>query len=274
MRPALRMIAVTQARLQGEQEITTLLAKRLGMEREVAAIRSRTARKVAGLQRRAEEDGADNPAQPVPSPASETPAATTDQTISEMPKADLETPGAVNDDVGADKVTDVASVGEEIPASTGTDQNVEAPVSGVTDPRTDISDVRTEVDVQTGTADQSPAFPLVEDFAQVPSATSNLRQISATRLARLRIQAGIASGDDLTLAEAIVQDRRVTEAAIEAEISTLSQVLQARPAAPARTASRQPARAMPSLAGGGLGGGMSTTAASEAVDEYIFDGLS
>lgn len=63
--------------------------------------------------------------------------------------------------------------------------------------------------------------------------------VSALRLARLRIQARIASGDDLQIAASIEENPAMTEEAMNAEIRTLSQVLNAQPQPQARVAANR-----------------------------------
>lgn len=77
-------------------------------------------------------------------------------------------------------------------------------------------------------------------------AESSRRTFAAIRLARLRVHAGLAQGDELAVAERIERDASLSTAMIEHDVSTLEQVgAVARPQAPIQ---RQAARATPSLA--------------------------
>jgi hypothetical protein len=80
-------------------------------------------------------------------------------------------------------------------------------------------------------------------------AESSRRTFGAIRLAKLRVQAGLAQGDELAVAERIERDASLSTPMIEHDISTLEQLSQsgamARPQAPIQ---RQAARSAPSLA--------------------------
>jgi hypothetical protein len=89
------------------------------------------------------------------------------------------------------------------------------------------------------------------------------------RLARLRIQAGIEAGDDITLGSSIAADAAITDEMIQREIDTLGQVIKARPAAEPRVARRdlvpQAARTVPSMAPTAASQGDGTTHSEEAL---------
>lgn len=80
-------------------------------------------------------------------------------------------------------------------------------------------------------------------------AESSRRTFGAIRLAKLRVHAGLAQGDELAVAERIEKDASLSTAMIEHDVSTLEQLSQSgamgRPQAPVQ---RQAARSAPSLA--------------------------
>lgn len=88
----------------------------------------------------------------------------------------------------------------------------------------------------------------LQQGTQAPTAADAdaARTFGSIRLAKLRITAGMAQGDELTVAERIRADASLSDEMIRHEIEVLGQV---RPAAPApRTMPRQAARQAPSLA--------------------------
>jgi hypothetical protein len=86
----------------------------------------------------------------------------------------------------------------------------------------------------------------VAAYGAAQEAESSRRTFAAIRLAKLRVQAGLAQGDELAVAERIERDASLSTAMIEHDISTLEQVgAMARPQAPLQ---RQAARSAPSLA--------------------------
>jgi hypothetical protein len=77
---------------------------------------------------------------------------------------------------------------------------------------------------------------------------SGARTMASIRLARLRVHAGLARGDELVLGTQIERDATLSTPAIEHEIGILQQVAAARPPERARPMARQAARSAPSLA--------------------------
>jgi hypothetical protein len=241
-----------------------------------------------------------NPAQPLPDPASEGPSETTDQALAPEGRDDPES-------VGASPVTNVAPAATTSVESTDTvanegldlnEQDVTAPVAGTEGPRP-LSEVKIETEQRIGPwqgNDPNPAFPLQGPFAErarttgaegepQPVLASEGRTWASLRLARLRIQAGIAtSPDDLTLGTTIANDTAVTDDAIQTEIDALSKVMQAnagqrqsqrrdlvpQPAAVgARTAAVE--RTMPSMASGEPAVPIQTVAIGPSDDEFLFE---
>lgn len=238
------------------------VARLAGVSGELDAIRRQ-----ADLQRKKAD--IENPAQPVPNPGSEPAVESTEQAATpeayDDPNAIGQTPGAAQGVPAA--ATDVPMTpGESLPTSPYNNlTDVSAPVSG-TETQIPLNQTRIETDVRVGDPmNPETAYPLNPAFG--PSAqrgttppasgemsqTSSQRTVASIRLARLRVQAGLAQGDDLAVAATIEQDRRgMPDAAIRHEIATLSQVAkvaakQQRPAGLVPRAASGVQRTMPSL---------------------------
>lgn len=236
---------------------------------ENAALRER----IAQLTKRADEE---NPAQPVPEPAATAPAESEEATVAE-PEAqsvDVETPGGVLADPIQNGPADVEAVGgiaqDEILAGTNQTDNVEAPVAGTTE-----VDPAAVIDVQPDNSAETfgdPAFSgdwINPGADTVPDIGGNAaggsveasrafraalgrrnaetrdRIWASIRLARLRISAGIAQGDELDLARQIEASKDSMEA-ITREASTIHALAQRQPAR--TSATRTAGRRAPSLA--------------------------
>lgn len=258
---------------------------------ENAALRNR----IAQLTKRADEE---NPAQPVPEPATTSPAESHEETVAE-PEAqnvDVETPGGVI----ADPIKapgDVETIGgeaqDEILAGTNQTDNVEAPVAGTTE-----VDPAAVIDVQPdhrGETLGEPAFtgdwinpgadtvPDIGGNAAGGGSVESSRAFKAAlgrrnaetrdriwasiRLARLRLQAGIEKGDELELARRIEASSDSMEAIVR-EASTIQTLAQRQPQQ--RTAPRT-ARRAPSLASDrpAVVGGLASRSGGD--DEALFE---
>lgn len=192
---------------------------------------------VAGLQPQmqaiASKHTADinNPAQPVPDPGEQAPSETTEQAATaeahDDPTVMGATPGSMNG-LSAETQDNPTNVGESLPTSPFGDMvDVTAPVSATNTGEIPIPSVRTEVDVRVGNPDDpNPAYPWV---------IASNRTTASILAARLRIAAGLDTGDDLVVAARIEKDASITDAVLEHEIKTLQAVAAARPQ---RTASR------------------------------------
>lgn len=212
------------------------IARLAGISKELEAIRRQ-----ADIQREADID---NPAQPVPNPASQPATESTEQAATpeayDNPNQIGETPGA-NQGVAAEMTATPMDPGVSIPTSPYNNLvDVSAPVSGT---ETHVPDnmTRIETDVRVGDPmNPETAFPLNPAFGpsaqqgttppregEMSQTTSSRRTMASIRLARLQIAAGIARGDDLSLAARIESDRSLTDAMIRREIATLSQVTKA-----------------------------------------------
>jgi hypothetical protein len=231
-----------------------------------------------------------NPAQPWPDPPSAGPSETTDQartpSAQDDPRAQGVTPGS-NQGIAADS-TDVAlAPGQSLPtAPYGDLQDVSAPVAGTeTHVPNDLTRIETDVRVGDPT-DPEVAFPwtlggenpqaedAVSDAqsAVQRAASSSNRTMASLHLARLRLAAKVASGDDLQIAAAIDGDSSLSDHDISREIEVLSSVTKAaaRQARPAnlvpKSASVQ--RTVPSLAGDS---GISSVASAASVSDDVAD---
>jgi hypothetical protein len=229
--------------------------------------------KVAGvtpeLQALYKEADVLNPAQPVPDAPEEAPVQTTEDARTpeayDDPQAIGATPGA-NQHLQADTTTNPLAVGEDLPtAPFSNDQDVSAPVAGTNSGEVPLPDTRTEVEVRVGNPDDpQPAFPWT---------ISSNRTMAALRLARLQIEAGIAEGDDITVAASIEVDASLSDEMLEREITTLERVSKAaaKTARPAGLVPRAAGvqRTTPSLASDSSSS-QRTASASDADAEDIF----
>jgi hypothetical protein len=177
-----------------------------------------------------------NPAQPIPEPPAEPPVQTTQEVETPEAMADVNSPGLVpgsTNDVAADVTSTVYTPGADVPGPAVKNLvDVTAPVDGTQGPRP-LNEVRTLTDVRVGDPmNPAPAFPLRGDFANgqrlgSKEAAAN-RTMAALRLARLRMQAGVAQGDsDFEVAAGIERDAAMTTEKIVAEIGTLEGVQKA-----------------------------------------------
>lgn len=223
MRPALKA-------LLDQQKIINRHSTEMAELRQVVALLAKNAKftrhpKVARLIQAAEE----NPAQPegfanpTANPATEAPAATTEEARQPDATDDVTNLGATPaTDVSPDAATSVDSTETLLnPAPDLNEENVTAPVEGTTE-QPPLSETKGESDVTAETGDNTnPMFPLQGPFAE--KATTG-RFVASLRLARLRLKAGIEAGDDdLSIAEKI-SSSEVTDETIQNEIEVLTKV--------------------------------------------------
>lgn len=190
------------------------IAQVAGLEEPMASIRSTAMQHLAD---------ANNPGQPVDDPASEAAFETTEQALQSETHDNVQSPGMT-----PGSVNNLAADATDVPYKPGTSletpafnelQDVTAPVKG-TETQRPLNETKIETDVRVGDP-MAPgvAFPLTPAF-------SAKRTMASIRLARLQIEAGLASGDDLSLGEHIAASDKSDEI-IDAEINTLSSVRKA-----------------------------------------------
>ena len=314
MRPTLRRLAEQQVMIETLGEGIDAIATAAGLD--LTPLKQRAASRLTALAKGAadipdgpvvQEDAqvfavvaatrkvADeqNPANPIPEPAAQAPAVTTEEAKTPAATTDVTSP-AIGSEVLTEGVTPAATTSLQ---DGGTvldqpldlnEQTVTAPVAGT---QTNDGAHKVEHDISSGVDNppaNGPAFPLQGPFAEqakVTGAISEGRTFASLRLARLRIQAGIVPPqDDLVLAQTLAKDAALTDEAIAAETATLSQVIAAQPQAqPVRPVARrlvpqaaaataQPIqeRAVPSLvtaaAASPVGGPSSQAVTSDEVD--------
>lgn len=229
---------------------------------------------------------ADNPAQPVPSPAAEAPAETTPGARKPDATADVETPGGVdgaNTGVPPEGTADVTQPGGVMPAPEPFDkQDVTKPVSG-TDTVPSPAEAKVPFDIQA----PAPPEPDKSMFGVPGDANSGWtasaqpengqhRLFKSMVLARLRKQAGIedAGVDDLALGQQI-HDSAATDEALDVETATLSSLVNRQASGQAAPVSRSLVpraaaavpRSVPSLAPQGDPGIYATASSDTAITE-------
>lgn len=225
-----RLLQEVKKNQRAVQAQVNYIGKAAGIERQLKVVRKRA--------------DVENPAQPIPEP---TPQATpyTTEYARDHTDADLLTPGGVAEvsDMSSDYDVDLLTPGGDYDVELTDGGDVTVPVAGTTEPNS-YDEMVTRPEVQSRGLDTELAYeesqPLFGEEAK------EARFVAALRLARLRLQAGIAKGDDLTLATSISQSRMKTSA-IRQEIKTLDEVVKAGSKKPvSRTAAR---RLVPKAAG-------------------------
>lgn len=261
-RPLMQALASQQqvlgqqaAQLRAQAHENSVLRLQLAYVARLAGVSN----ELAAIRRQADID---NPGQPVPNPPSEAPAETTEEAVTpeayDNPNQIGQTPGA-NQHVPAEMTDTPLTPGTSIPTSPFNELlNVSAPVAG-TETHVPNDMTRIETDVRVGDPmNPETAFPLNPAFGpsaqqgtmppgsgEMSQTGSRNRMVSSLRLARLRIAAGLSTGEDLVVAAQIEGDRNATEAAIRQQIATLTEVVKAQTA---RTASQRPAGIVPRAA--------------------------
>lgn len=230
MRPAAAIIA------SQEQQIARLSA-------ENAVLRRR-----AGLVRTADEE---NPGQPVPEPAAQAPAQSTDEARAADATTEVTSPGSAITDVAPMTTTDVTTPGaaatDVAPDAT---QDVTAPVSGGAEMPSyeqSVTLVQPDASGASNGTDRTNAFEEDNSWVQQANAV-RARTFACLRLAKLRIQAGLENDDDLVIAQRI-EASKPSDDAIRTEIRTLTAVVQRQASTAPRR--REAARTAPSLASTG-----------------------
>lgn len=283
------------AELSARNEVLTaqlrFLASAAGADRELAQIEAQVMRKHADVL---------NPASPVPDPPEAPAPETTEQALQPEAQDDPSRPGTTPGSlthVPAEQTTTSMTPGVEIPTPPATNLiDVTAPVQG-TNPSQDggvpLEQRRIETDVRVnpdplqahgpgigGQGDNGTAFPwlLPEgdrpgqrraaslQGAPAPGEDEAARTFGSLRLARLRIQAGLAQGDDITVGEQIRADASLPTEMIAYEIDVLSRTAAVRPQPRTAPMARQGARSAPSLASVGASAAYAPAAVSDDLD--------
>lgn len=239
---------------------TDYIARMAGITPEIDAIRATA--------------DVNNPASPVPDPASEGPSETTEQAATPEARDDAqnlgETPGSVAG-VPAESTDLALNPGESLPTSPfGQMTDVTAPVAG-TETHVPNDQTRIETDVRVGNPDDpNPAFPWT-----LSAKDARERTLASLRLARLRIAAGLAEGEDIIVASAIESEAGLSNDLINNEIAVLSNVSKAAARQPRpgnlvpRSASAE--RTVPSLVGDAAPSITATAAMDDTADADLFD---
>lgn len=261
-RPLMSVVAAHQAVLDD------IRRKQLVQDRQIALI-ARLAGITAEVTKIADIN---NPAQPIPDSPEQAPSETTEQAATPETHDDVRSPGQTGgstNGVPAATTDTVIEPGGSLAAEPyGNLVDVTSPVSGTNTGEIPPDETRIETDVRAmpdgpgGQMKPDVAFPWTMSDNQSnsnPPADGEMsgkhanRSFASLRLARLRIEAGVARGDDITLAAAIEADAVLTDTIIDHEIGVLSALSAARQAntptgntVPRRSA--QAARTAPSLA--------------------------
>lgn len=249
-RPLMQAVAAQQramANLEHENSVLRLqlayVARLAGISDQLSAIRK--------------ECDADNPAQPVPNPASQSASESTEEAVTPEAYDNANTPGqtpGANAHVPAAATATPMDVGTSMPTNPYTNLvSVTAPVSG-TETHVPNEQTRIETDIRVGDPmNPETAFPINPAFgdtnrqspAKAPASgemsQTGSRTMAAFRLAKLRLQAGLTNGDEFEVV-ASIESSNMTERDMANEIATLSQV------AKAASARRRPANLVPKAA--------------------------
>lgn len=271
--------AMRIAQLTAENEALaaqlSFLARAAGVDRQLTQIRQAVLRRHADLL---------NPASPVPDPPQAPAPESTEQALAPAAMDDPSRPGTTpgaNAHVPAAMTTTSITPGVEVQTAPATNLvDVTAPVQG-TNPSQDggvpVEQRRIETDVRIdpdplkangpgigGVGNNGAAFPWLLD-GQQPQQQGQQRQAAAQgarpgeadaaqrtfasiRLAKLRITAGLAQGDELAVAERIERDASLPTPVMEHEIRVLSAMPQQQGLQAQRPMQRAAARQAPSLA--------------------------
>lgn len=244
-RPLMQAMASQQKNLRAVEARNAELERQLavqGLQLAYVARLAGVSKEVDAIRRQADID---NPAQPVPNPPSEAPVETTEQAATpeayDNPNQIGQTPGA-NQGVAAETTATPMDPGVTLPTAPYNQLlNVSAPVAG-TETHTPPDTTRIETDVRVGDPMNpetayalNPAFGPSQQQGTTPprsgemsqTAASRSRTMASLRLAKHRITAGLARGDEFEVAASIESNPNMTEPMIRHEIATLSQVTKA-----------------------------------------------
>ncbi|MFJ4902876.1 hypothetical protein [Streptomyces sp. NPDC088727] len=212
-----------QIAIQGQQ--IALIARLAGVTNEVAAIG-----KTADIA---------NPAQPIADPGEQAPSETSEQATTPETNDDVRSPGQTGNStqgVPAATTDTALTPGGTLPAEPyGNLQDVTAPVSGTNTGEVGGDQTKIESDVRVGNPmvpdvafpwtisdNKSNSAPPSDGEMGKTSSAAPSRTHACVRLARLRVQAGVAKGDDLVIGATLEADPRLTDELINHEIGVLS----------------------------------------------------
>lgn len=248
-RPILQVVAGMQRTIDQMQAQIDFMGRMAGVEPHLAKLRTTA--------------DVNNPADPVPDPAPQGAPETTEQARTpeayDDPRAAGMTPGSVSGVPAA--ATDVPMApGASIPTSPfGQLQDVTAPIAGTQtgDIPAQAQNGVTEIPVDVRVGDPmnpdtafpwNPAMGPNASNGQPPSGGemgqgSGARTMASLRLAKARITAGLATGDEFAVCAQIEGDRAMTTDRITDELATLGRVAAASGAGQARRSDLVPRRA-------------------------------
>ncbi|WP_428957932.1 hypothetical protein [Streptomyces sp. cg35] len=262
-RPIMAAVAAQQQVIDDQRKALAVLGQQVALIARLAGV-------TAEVEALAKTADIANPAQPIPDGPEQAPSESTEQAATPETNDDVRSPGQTGNStqgVPAATTDTALTPGGTLPAEPyGNLQDATSPVSGVNTGEVGGDQTRIETDVRVGNPMQPEvAFPWNISDNQSNSAPPSTGEMSqggggsaspnrthaSLRLARLRVQAGAAKGDDLTMAAAIEADARMTGAMIEHEISVLDGIVR-NASTKAQSAGRAPVRAQarvaPSLA--------------------------
>jgi hypothetical protein len=267
-RPLMTAVAAQQAVIDDQRQQLAAQATKLAVQDAQIKLIARLAGVTDEVEALAKTADIANPAQPIPDGPEQAPSETTEQAATPETNDDVRSPGQTGNStqgVPAAATDTALTPGGTLPAEPyGNLQDVTSPVSGVNTGEVPLDQTRIETDVRVGNPAQwDVAFPwtMSENKSNSnPPSTGEMagasggpsRTHACLRLARLQIQAGIATGDDLTVSARLEADPSLTDELINREIGTLYRVMKAasaRTASPnTRVATRSAERVAPSLA--------------------------
>lgn len=226
MRSNLQIVAEQQILIESLAKGLEAVASKTGVD--LAPVKAEANQRVASL--RARQADADNPANPIPEPSPEAPAATTEEAKTPSATEDVTSPmGQVaTEGVTPDATTSVTEPG--VVLDEPLDLNEQDPTKPVQGTQTNDGAHKVEHDISSGVdnpPESGPMFPLEGGPFANAEKVGSARVFASVHLARLRIQAGIAPAqDDLLLGHAIASSK-ISDADIAKETATLSQVSKA-----------------------------------------------
>ncbi|MGW7100407.1 hypothetical protein [Streptomyces sp. NPDC054838] len=263
------MSRTLMAAVQAQQTVIDDQRKQLAVQAEQIQLIARLAGVSAEVDGIAKAADIANPAQPIPDPGEQGPSETTEQAATPETNDDVRSPGQTGNSTNGvpAAATDTAlQPGGTLPAEPyGNLQDVTAPVSGTNTGEVGGEQTRIESDVRVGNPmvpdvafpwtisdnQSNSGPPSAGEMSQSgkPAPTAN-RAYACMHLARLRIEAGVERGNDLTIAANLEADPAISDELIRHEIAVLTKLTSRTPAPGTgnpRIASARP-RVAPSLA--------------------------